>query len=215
MSVVAALAEAGFTPTAVCPLTPQEAEIYGGPQALLLSPSADLWHHVVRHSPSAPSLDQYSSAALTDIAQTHALRAAFPFERSPNGAYVPFYEWALRSGSCFTSPIGMLVHDRFGLMISFRGALIGDGFDPRPGPSASPCHTCVDTPCLHSCPVGALGPHAYDVAACRDALCSDDLGHCMTLACKARRSCPHTPAEMRPAAHIAHLMREFANAASH
>lgn len=213
MTVEAALAQAGFVPSALCHLSSDEAEIYGGAQALLLSPAPDFWPHVIAHTAHNPSIDNYSNHAINTIAKAHGLQTAFPFERGPDGGYVPFYSWALRSGSCFASPLGLLVHPAYGLMVSFRGALIGENFTPLPTPARSPCETCVKKPCTDSCPITALSPQGYDVSACREHIQADDSGLCMQLGCRARRSCPHSPVESRPQAHITHLMSEFANGA--
>jgi hypothetical protein len=47
-------------------------------------------------------------------------KALFPFTGPP---WHPFIAWARRSGRAWESPVGFLVHDRAGLMVSYRGAL--------------------------------------------------------------------------------------------
>ena len=65
------------------------------------------------------------------MARDLGAEAHFPFGGPP---YAPFIDWALKSGRTFSSPVGALVHDTVGMMISFRGALhFADEFDiPEP-----------------------------------------------------------------------------------
>ena len=113
-------------------------------------------------------------------------RAVFPSDGPP---YAPFIAWAKASGRAHSSPVGLLVHDTAGLMISYRGAL---GFAERieaPAPPPNPCETCQTRPCLTACPVDAFASGSYDVAACKTDL--DRPGNdCMTRGCAVRRACP-------------------------
>jgi Fe-S-cluster-containing hydrogenase component 2 len=90
------------------------------------------------------------------------------------------------------SPIGPLIHPDYGLWHAYRGTLaFADRIDlappdHRPSPSA----TCAEKPCLGACPVGALAPEAYEIAACVGHIGSVAGGECMGLGCAARRACP-------------------------
>ena len=76
-----------------------------------------------------------------------------------------------RSGQAFPSPIGLYVHARAGLWISYRGAVALPGRLELPQPSAPPCPACAGHPCASACPVGALSTGApYDVARCQSYL---------------------------------------------
>ena len=77
---------------------------------------------------------------------------------------------------------------------------------PAPGPG--PCDAC-DAPCRSACPVDALGPDGYDVAACHAYLDTDPGRDCMELGCKARRACPLSAASGRVPAQSAYHMRQF------
>ena len=44
----------------------------------------------------------------------------FPFQRP----YLPFQQWALRTGACHLSPLGILIHQEYGLRHALRGALL-------------------------------------------------------------------------------------------
>jgi epoxyqueuosine reductase len=46
-------------------------------------------------------------------------KALFPFGGPP---WHPFIAWAKRSGRAWESPVGFLVHDQAGLMVSYRAA---------------------------------------------------------------------------------------------
>ena len=65
-------------------------------------------------------LDRWSKQIITPIAQELGAKAHFPSDGPP---YPPFIQWALASHRFWQSPVGMLVHDMAGLMISLRGAL--------------------------------------------------------------------------------------------
>ena len=107
--------------------------------------------------------------------------------------FQPFQRWARRADDVWQSPIGLLVHGRHGLWHAYRGAfLFSDEVHglPAVGAATSPCLTCVDQPCLTTCPVGAFGPDGYDVAACAGHVRSDADPRCRTLGCAPRLACP-------------------------
>ena len=132
-------------------------------------------------------------------------RALFPFGGPP---YLPFIAWATRTGRAWPSPVGMLVHDRAGLMISIRGAIALPHSIDLPATGPRPCETCA-APCRSACPVDALGPDGYDVVACHAYLDTDPGRDCMELGCKARRACPLSAASERVPAQSAYHMRQF------
>ena len=94
-------------------------------------------------------IDRWSRRVIGGMACDLGGKAYFPFGGAP---YHPFYQWALRSGRAWVSPVTLLVHDQAGLFLSYRGAI---GLRERldlPPPKASPCETCADRPCLAACP---------------------------------------------------------------
>jgi Fe-S-cluster-containing hydrogenase component 2 len=105
----------------------------------------------------------------------------------------------------------MLVHDTFGMMISYRGALAFDQKINLPtGNSASPCNTCATKPCLTACPVNAItSENGYNVATCHAHLNTKAGETCMTQACRIRTSCPVSIAVTRETAHNLLHMRAF------
>lgn len=150
-------------------------------------------------------LDRWSHRVITGLAEALNATPFFPFGGPP---YQPFIAWAKTSGRAHSSPVGLLVHDTAGLMISYRGALgFADHID-APAPPPSPCETCETRPCLTACPVDAFASGSYDVAACKADL--DRPGNdCMTSGCAVRRACPVSRGHGRLEAQSAFHMRAF------
>jgi hypothetical protein len=154
---------------------------------------------------SPDPLDRWSARVIGALAAELGATAFFPFGGPP---YQPFIRWAQQSGRAHVSPVGLLVHDTAGLMVSYRGAL---GFDypiETREPDQSPCETCDDQPCVRACPVDAFASGSYDVAGCRADL--DRSGNdCMDRGCAVRRACPVSQRFGRDEAQSAFHMRAF------
>ncbi len=174
---------------------------------LLLGPAADFWA-ILTASPESTHpdpVDRWSARVMPLLARQFNASSALPFGGPP---YAPFLAWALKSGRCWSSPVGMLVHDSCGLMVSFRGALTMPRKIDLPAPPVqSPCETCTDKPCRTACPVGALGPQGYDTAKCHGFLDHPEGRPCLSQGCAARRACPRSL--KRPDAQSAHHMTYF------
>ena len=150
-------------------------------------------------------LDRWSLRVITGMAERLDATPFFPFGGPP---YQPFIAWAKASGQAHSSPVGLLVHDTAGLMISYRGAL---GFAERieaPAPPPNPCETCQTRPCLTACPVDAFASGSYDVAACKADL-ERPGNDCMTRGCAVRRACPVSRDYGRLEAQSSFHMRAF------
>lgn len=150
-------------------------------------------------------LDRWSLRVITGMAERLGATPFFPFGGPP---YQPFIAWAKASGRAHSSPVGFLVHDTAGLMISYRGAL---GFAERieaPAPPPNPCETCQTRPCLTACPVDAFASGSYDVAACKADL-ERPGNDCMTRGCAVRRACPVSRDYGRLEAQSSFHMRAF------
>lgn len=179
---------------------------------VLLGPhEPGFWPHV-QASPefgdTAPNpMDRWSERVVGVLGDTLGASATFfPFGGPP---YRPFINWALRSGQAWQSPVSLLVHHRAGLFASYRGAL---GFTQAlglPSPAANPCETCAGQPCLGACPVNALTPEGYDLAACHRFLDTVPGGDCMGNGCAVRRACPVGQRYGRASAQSAFHMRAF------
>lgn len=220
-----AAAEALFV-SATAPLASEDGLPDRFRSILLLSPDEPrFWLHF-RTSPEAQDgapdpLDRWSRRVIGRIACTLGTKAYFPFAGPP---YRPFVAWALRSGRCHTSPVHLLVHDRAGLFISFRGAIAREQPLP-PDPRPRPCDMCAARPCETACPPAALTPAGYDIPACHAFLdqlhlCQNTPGvrgqhprdvsptnDCRT-GCLVRRACP-VGQDRRGPDQSAHHMRHF------
>jgi len=140
-------------------------------------------------SPGDP-LNAWSQRVVSALAKQWGATALLPFDGPP---WWPFQRWARRAEEVWTSPVGMLIHARFGLWHAYRGALALAGhldLPKKPLSANSPCVDCADQPCLNTCPAEAFSAQGYDVPACLRHIATAAGQDCMSLACRARRSCP-------------------------
>ena len=187
----------------------------GGAAALALLGPADgrMWS-AFRTAPEAVDgapdpLDRWSARVIGALAADLGAHALFPFGGPP---WHPFIAWAQRTGRVFASPVGLLVHDTAGLMVSFRGALaFAEPFGLPASAGPSPCDSCAGQPCRTACPPAALTPAGYDVPACRAHVVSDAGAECRA-GCLVRRACP-VGQGLRPAAQSAFHMAAFTGSA--
>lgn len=150
--------------------------------------------------------DRWSARVLTGLATAFNAHPFFPFTGPP---YQPFYQWALRTGRCYASPINLLVHDTAGLFVSFRGALAFPQVIDLPPVGTSPCESCFGKPCTTQCPVDAFASGAYDVPACASEMRGADRQNCLAQGCGARRACPASQSYGRVAEQSAFHMQVF------
>jgi hypothetical protein len=159
---------------------------------LLLSPKEpDFWGHFTAspefHDGSPDPLNRWTTAAVARLTpQIEGSASLFPFGGPP---WQPFIDWAKRSGSAHPSPVGLLVHEKAGLFISYRAALaLPYAIDMTDHPNASPCEACT-APCLTACPVNAFANGEYNVPACK-AYLDAPAGQNCRMGCKVRRAGP-------------------------
>ncbi|MDE3175584.1 MAG: hypothetical protein KGM15_05665 [Pseudomonadota bacterium] len=146
----------------------------------------------------AHPLDRWSRRVISALGARLGGEPLFPFDGPP---YWPFQAWARRAEPVFPSPLGLLIHPRFGLWHNYRGALaFAEPLDlPARPEAASPCANCAQKPCLSTCPVGAFSPAGFDPDACAGFMRAG--GACREEGCAARRACPvgreyaHAPAQ--------------------
>lgn len=133
------------------------------------------------------SMDEWTRAVVEPLAADLDARAVFPFDVP----HLPFLSWARRGGAGHVSPLGLNIHQTYGLWHAYRAALLFPvEFDlPRVSAGAHPCETCVAKPCLSACPVSAFDGKTYDVDACGVHVNAGD-NACMEGGCLARRACP-------------------------
>lgn len=151
-------------------------------------------------------VDRWSRRVIGQLACSLSGKAHFPFGGPPHR---PFYQWALRSGRAWASPVTLLVHDRAGLLVSYRGAIALREKLDLPAPQPNPCDSCISQPCRTACPATALTPSGYDVGACRSFLDQPEGEDCISSGCIARRACPLSQAYGRLPIHSAYHMRQF------
>ena len=178
---------------------------------VLLGPDEPEFWAVFQASPEIADeqphpLDRWSRRVVMSLSETWDATAIFPYDGPP---YAPFLRWAERTGSNWSSPMGLLVHEDAGLFISFRAALALPVRLMLPTPRTSPCEACETKPCTVACPVGALvAGQDYDVPRCVAHVTSPDGAECRQ-GCLVRRACPVSQAFGRRPEQSAFHMRAF------
>lgn len=149
-----------------------------------------MWPRFRRDEPNGPDpLDTWTRSVLGSIAARFGADFVHPSDRP----YRPFQRWAQQADDVWPSPIGLLIHPEYGLWHAYRGAfLFADEVTGLPpvGDRVAPCDTCVDRPCLTTCPVDAFTAGGYAVPACHGHVASGREPVCLTAGCAARRACP-------------------------
>jgi hypothetical protein len=155
----------------------------------------------------ADPLDAWSRAVTGEIARRFEARAVSPSDRP----FLPFQRWAMRAGGIRPSPLGILMHPRFGLWHAFRGALLFDTevAVPAPRQNVHPCDACVEKPCLKACPVGAYGAAGFQHGACLAHVRGAAGKACRTGGCLDRNACPYASEYRYPPDMQAFLMAAF------
>ncbi|CAN7482360.1 ferredoxin [Rhizobium sp. LjRoot30] len=152
-----------------------------------LWPAFARWHE---DHPVADPLDTWSKSVIRPVAETFGAAAFFPSDPP----WQPFQQWAKRAEGLKPSPLGILIHPRYGLWHGYRGALaFRQAFSPAPAfsPEQHPCDVCKTKPCLHGCPVDAVTADGFDVSGCRTHLATAaGQAGCMQAGCLAREACP-------------------------
>lgn len=136
----------------------------------------------------ADPLDTWSREIVARAAIACGGLVAMPNDRP----FQPFQRWAMRAEGLRPSPVGLLIHPRYGLWHAYRGAILLD--QPvvvrQPHTSSHPCDACVGKPCLNACPVGAYSKHGFAHGDCIAHLHGDRGGRCRDDGCLARNACP-------------------------
>ncbi len=133
-------------------------------------------------------LNRWTQRIVGDVAARFGVESRYPF-----GEPVwPFQRYAMAATGMQPSPLGILIHPQYGLWVALRAALVfEEPIDPPATPVRNhPCDSCVEKPCLSTCPVGAFSGDGYDVTRCRSHLASGQGDDCLQGGCLARRACP-------------------------
>jgi epoxyqueuosine reductase len=191
------------------PVTEGEAGFPAGTRILLmLGPKEPgFWAHLQAQPEwgGPDPVDRWSRRVIGRLACDLGAKALFPFGGPP---YHPFYQWALRTGRVWDSPVRLLVQAEQGLMVSFRGALALKETVPVPPAAPRPCDTCP-APCLAACPAGALTGEGYDLPRCHGFLDRPEGNDCLAGGCLVRRACPLSQSYARLPEQSAYHMRQF------
>ena len=158
---------------------------------LLLGPDEPNFWKIFKESDEfkdrkANPLDRWSKRIIDNIAVKNDCSPLYPFGGQP---YKPFFSWALRSGTVWSSPVHLAIHKDRGLFVSFRGALAINQIRKMDQRFKNPCTKCP-APCLSACPVNAFTESGYDVAKCKEHISGVDSRNCKSLGCNTRRACP-------------------------
>jgi hypothetical protein len=134
-------------------------------------------------------LDRWSRRMIGALAREFSAVDIYP----SGPPLLPFQRFSRRSEPVHPSPIGLLIHPRWGLWHAYRGALVFERrieLPPSEFSPASPCGACTAKPCLSACPVHAFRDGTYDLGACVNHVRSAAGAACREGGCLARRACP-------------------------
>jgi len=177
---------------------------------------AEPWPHFLRWRERQPQtianpLDNWSRQVIGDVAHAFGARAVSPSDKP----YLPFQQWAMRAEGLKPSPLGILMHPRYGLWHAYRGALLFDDEIalPEQGEAIHLCDACVDKPCLKSCPVAAYSREGFAYQACLAHVRGANGELCRSGGCLDRNACPYGTEYRYPAEVHAFHMASLASAA--
>jgi hypothetical protein len=157
---------------------------------------------------TANPLDTWSRAVIGAAAEATGGRIVMPNYRP----FQPFQQWAMRAEGLKPSPLGLLIHPRFGLWHAFRGALLFDVEIPIQAVARMihPCDLCIGKPCLNHCPVSAHAAAGFAYDTCLSHVRGGEGAPCRDQGCLARNACPHGAEWRYPAEVQAFHQRAFA-----
>lgn len=153
-------------------------------------------------------LDTWSRLVIEAAGERIGARTVLPNDRP----FLPFQQWAMRAELLRPSPLGILMHPRYGLWHAYRGALLFDRELPLE-PAARPihlCDQCADKPCLRACPVHAHAPPHFAHQKCLSHVRSEAGEACRSVGCLDRNACPAATEYRYPPAVQKFFMDAFA-----
>ncbi len=163
----------------------------------------------------ANPLDTWSRSVIGKAACVVGARVAMPNDRP----FLPFQQWAKRAEGLKPSPLGLLIHPRFGLWHAYRGALLLDAeisiqelqeLNQRSADPIHLCELCAGKPCLNACPVSAFSGERFAYETCVSHVRGGEGAACRDDGCLARNACPEAAEWRYPAAVQAFHQRAFA-----
>ena len=174
---------------------------------------AEPWPHFLRWRENQPQamanpLDTWSRQVIGEVAEKFGARAVSPSDRP----YLPFQQWAMRAEGLKPSPLGILMHPHYGLWHAYRGALLFEDEIalPEPREVIHLCDTCVEKPCLKSCPLDAYSTDGFAYESCLAHVRGQHGEPCCSGGCLDRNACPYGTTYRYPAEVQAFHMASFA-----
>ncbi|MET2826308.1 4Fe-4S dicluster domain-containing protein [Mesorhizobium shangrilense] len=171
------------------------------------------WPHFLRWREKQPQavanpLDTWSRQVIGAVADAFGARAVSPSDKP----YLPFQQWAMRAEGLKPSPLGILMHPRYGLWHAYRGALLFEDELPIEVPQAAIhlCDACVGKPCMKACPVDAYSAEGFAYQSCLAHVRGATGEPCRSGGCLDRNACPYGTAYRYPAEVQAFHMASFA-----
>ena len=170
-------------------------ELDGKPAVLIGNRATPMWRAFKSSDffddGAANPLDRWTKHSISLIAKELGATALYPFLDGYDQHW-PFQQWASAATGLKQSPLGLLIDPEFGLWHAFRAVLV---FDEQIDISElavrqHPCDTCVEKPCLTTCPVAAISVGRFDANVCIDHVMSERDKTCSSKGCVARNSCP-------------------------
>ena len=155
--------------------------------------------------PGSDPLDTWSRVVIGPVADAVGATAIYPADQP----WQPFQRWAMEAEGLKPSPLGVLIHPRYGLWHGYRGALafaqdVSSSWMVR---ESHPCARCEDKPCLTACPASAVTANGFLVTPCRTYLATDEgRATCMIHGCASRNACPVGADFRYPAEQLRFLM---------
>jgi epoxyqueuosine reductase QueG len=125
---------------------------------------------------------------------------------------LPFQQWAMRAEGLKPSPLGILIHPRYGLWHAYRGALLFDAELPviEAENPIHLCDACVGKPCLKACPAEAYSEAGFAYEACLSHVRGRNGEPCRIGGCLDRNACPYGTDYRYPPEVQAFHMKAFA-----
>ena len=218
-TVLSAITQTGLVPRGAFLLSDEDRRgALASVRAIVLAGMAgrDGWSAFVASPEAADGadhpLDRWSRRVIEGLARDLGALALFPFGGPP---FWPFQQWARRSEPVHPSPIGLLIHPRYGLWHSYRGALgFREALDvPELAAAPSPCELLPRTLVLEYMPRRRVLSAAATMSPPAPAIWRARAGEdCMDAGCRARRACPVGAAHAYGPDQASFTMRAFLRA---
>ena len=142
---------------------------------------------------TADPVDHYSTTLTRQFMAEYLDDAPYLWLYPGTEYIIPLQQLGEAAGWSHPSPLGSSISPVFGVWFAYRAAFLIDADLPPVGerPSKSPCDSCLDKPCIQTCPVGAVRQESFDIEGCvgnrlrSGSPCADR--------CLARMACPYFP----------------------